>query len=45
LMSGYPADADGITEYPILRKPFQRTQLAQRVREALSPRDATEHVA
>ncbi|MDA0786202.1 MAG: ATP-binding protein, partial [Proteobacteria bacterium] len=41
LMSGYPADANVITAYPVLRKPFQRAQLAQSVRESLSPQDTS----
>lgn len=42
LMSGYPADADRITEYPVLRKPFQRAQLAQLVCEALTARNTND---
>lgn len=44
LMSGYSADANQITEYPILHKPFRRTELAQRVAEALSPHAATDQI-
>tara|TARA_R110002110_G_scaffold284986_2_gene499156 strand:- start:8767 stop:10767 length:2001 start_codon:yes stop_codon:yes gene_type:complete len=40
LMSGYPADANRINAYPVLRKPFQRAQLAQLLRETLSAHDA-----